>query len=282
LIDQPSRTALIAAAHRAVHQSIDAGRVFTDPMALRILGPEAQDFLDQARDDPFRLYWMVHFAGRSQYTEKKAEAAIAKGVRQIVVLGAGYDTFPYRTADADGLRLFEVDHPMTQGDKRKRLAAAGIDVPQRVSFVAVDFEKENFAERLGSEGFDPTRPAFFIWLGVIYYLEEESGFEALRTVSGFPGQVELVFDYINIPSENVSPEVLAMREAMLRQIAQYGEPARNFIETDAMHAALARSGFVEVEDLAPTDIFTRFLGQLPPNINPQRGWHFVHALKPAI
>ena len=225
---------------------------------------------------------MVHFAGRSQYTEKKAEAAIANGVRQIVVLGAGYDTFPYRVADADGLRLFEVDHPMTQEDKRKRLVAAGIDVPQRVSFVAVDFEKESFAERLESEGFDPTRPAFFIWLGVIYYLTEDSGFEALRTVSAFPGEVELVFDYVNTPLENVSPEVLAMREAMLKRIAQYGEPARNFIETEAMHAALARFGFVRIEDLAPMDIFTRFLGQLPPTLNPRHGWHFVHAHKPAI
>jgi methyltransferase (TIGR00027 family) len=282
LIGQSSRTALISAAHRAVHQSIDAGRVFTDPLALRILGPDAQEFLDQARDDPFRLYWMAHFAGRSQYAEQKAEAAIANGVRQIVVLGAGYDTFPYRAREADGLRLFEVDHPMTQEDKRKRLAAAGIDVPQRVSFVAVDFEKESFAERLKSEGFDPTRPAFFIWLGVIYYLNKESGFESLGTVSVFPGKVELVFDYVNTPSENVAPEVLAAREAMLKRVAQYGEPARNFIETDVMHAVLARCGFVEVEDLAPTDIFTRFLGQVPPTINPHRGWHFVHALKPAM
>jgi methyltransferase (TIGR00027 family) len=278
---QSSRTALITASYRALHQTSEGGRIFADPLANRILGPEAHVFLDHGPDDPFRHFYIVNFAGRSHYAEAKAEAAIARGFAQIVVLGAGYDTFGYRVRSFEGLRVFEVDAPSTQRDKRARLHAAGIDAPDHVAYVAVDFEHDDLRESLEAAGFDARRPAFFIWLGVIYYLTAESALDVLRLVGELPGAAEIVFDYHTPPPENLSPEVLARRAASLKRIAELGEPVRNLIEPDSLHLALSRFGFAEVEDLTPPEVASRYAGEKSTAFHPTRGWRFLHAVKPA-
>jgi methyltransferase (TIGR00027 family) len=279
-----SRTALLTAAYRAAHQSVDAGRIFADPPAPRILGPEARKFLDEAREDNWLArYFMLHFASRSRFAEDKAEAAIAKGVRQIVVLGAGYDTFCYRVRGPHDLRLFEVDHLLTQREKRARLAEAAIEAPGHLTYVDVDFERENLVEKLVSAGFDPDRPSFFIWLGVIYYLKRDAGLATFAAIGDVPGAVEIALDYFS-PREpaafNALPaEVRAMIEAHFRRLAEWGEPTQNFIEPEAMREDLRKCGFAEIDDLAPIDIFTRFAGALPPTVDPARGLRFVWARK---
>ena len=81
-------------------------------------------------------------------------AAVEAGVRQIVVLGAGLDTFAYASSRREGLRLFELDHPATQAEKRRRLAAAGIAEPPHAVYVAHDFDHGSFTAALAG-GHDP-------------------------------------------------------------------------------------------------------------------------------
>src|ERR1700761_7725292 len=124
---QPSRTALSAAAHRAAHQVAEAGRIFSDPLALKILGPQADAIVAQMTTDPSRRGMRLFIAARTRFAEDALAAAVARGVRQLVVLGAGLDTFAYRNPhEAASLVVFEVDHPATQGWKRARLADAGL------------------------------------------------------------------------------------------------------------------------------------------------------------
>ena len=198
-----------------------------------------------------------------------------------MVLGAGYDTFGYRIRSFPLLRVFEVDAPLTQQDKCARLAAAGIDVPAHMAYVAVDFAREDLREKLKRAGFDERRPAFFIWLGVIYYLTAENGFDVLRAVGNLAGEAEIVLDYQTRPSTDLPPEILARREANLKRIAALGEPVRNLIETDDLHPALARFGFTGLEDLGPLEIFSRYAGDGQATFHPTRGWRFLHAVKPA-
>src|ERR1700712_2289527 len=154
---QPSRTALGAAGLRAAHQVLDGAAIFVDPLALRILGPDADDLVReaQAEADPFgqRLRWFI--AIRSRIAEDALAAAVKRGVRQLVVLGAGLDTYAYRAEHADDLRIFEVDHPATQAWKRQRLTEAAIALPPTLTFVSVDFERETLADRLTAADFDP-------------------------------------------------------------------------------------------------------------------------------
>jgi methyltransferase (TIGR00027 family) len=132
LTGQPSRTALGAAGLRAAHQVLDRAAIFADPLALRILGPDADAMVQEAATDISRqrLRWFI--AIRSRIAEDALAAAVKRGVRQLVVLGAGLDTTAYRTPPSDDLRIFEVDHPATQLWKRERLAEAAIALPASI------------------------------------------------------------------------------------------------------------------------------------------------------
>jgi methyltransferase (TIGR00027 family) len=136
---RPSRTALGAAGHRAAHQVLERGFIFNDPLAVRILGDDANAIIEHARSDASTRPLRVFIAARSRYAEDSLRSAVACGVCQLVVLGAGLDTFAYRSDPRVNLRIYEVDHPSTQEWKRARLSAAGIAVPRSVTYTPVDF-----------------------------------------------------------------------------------------------------------------------------------------------
>src|ERR1700730_13669386 len=162
---QPSQTARGAAAHRAVHQTLDCGAIFTDPFAGAILDDETRARLPaMAADPPHRP--MRHFiAARSRFSEDTLAACVARGVRQTVILGAGLDTFAMRNPHAGkGARVFEVDYPAPQAWKRERIKQAGVDVPASLNFAPVDFERQSLAEGLAAAGFSSDRPGYLQWL----------------------------------------------------------------------------------------------------------------------
>ena len=257
----PSRTALGAAVHRAAHQVLEHGKVFADPLALRILGTDAETLLRDEAKHRERRALRFFVAARSRFAEDAFAAAAARGLRQLVILGAGLDTFAYRVAPAAGLRVFEVDHPATQAWKRQLLAKAVIAVPDSLSFVAVDFETEALGERLAASGFDPARPSFFIWLGVVPYLSEAAVFATLGYIAGLPGGAHVVLDYGNpAAAYGGDPELDAAHGALAGRVAAAGEPFRSHFETDALHHRLRALGFREIEDLGPSAMVERYLG----------------------
>jgi methyltransferase (TIGR00027 family) len=256
---QPSRTALGAAGLRAAHQVLDGAAIFEDPLALRILGADADALLREAEaeSDPYRqrLRWFI--AVRSRIADDALAAAITRGVRQLVVLGAGLDTTAYRALPTQDLRIFEVDHPATQTWKRERLAEAGIALPAALTFVSVDFERATLAEGLAAAGFDFTQQTFFTWLGVVPYLTDDAIFSTLGYIAGLPGGAHVVFDYVN-PPDTMEPGRRAMHEALIARVAGLSEQLRNHFDSDALHARLKALGFREIEDFGWAEIAARF------------------------
>lgn len=152
--DSPSRTAYGVAMSRAAHQIFDLPRVFEDPLALSILGPKVTGAITTAkrrfngRDARLLRAFLV---ARSRFAEDVLGEAVARGVRQYVVLGAGLDTFAHRNPHADlGLRVFEVDHQATQEWKRQLISRARLKSPESLIYVPVNFENERLAERTPS------------------------------------------------------------------------------------------------------------------------------------
>ena len=261
----PSRTAWGAARHRAVHQLVEDGRIFADPLAVKILGGDVSAAPDEAllfETDSHPVSKMMRFfvVARSAYAEAKlAEAVAERGVSQLVVLGAGFDTFAYRNPYGERLRAFEVDHPATQAWKRERLATMDIAVPEWLTFAGVDFERESFAERLVEAGFDPTRRSFVFWLGVSMYLTEAAVDATLARVAGWPGGGEIVFDYAEPPHAEMSERGKEAREALAARLAAAGEPMIGWLEPEALHARLTGLGYAAIDDLAGLDLAERFL-----------------------
>lgn len=191
---EPSTTAYGAARHRAMHQVLEGGRIFGDPLAWRILGTD-HDQLIASGGYHDRPGLRILIAVRHRFGEDRLAQAVARGTRQVVVLGAGLDTFAYRNPYPDVI-TYEVDFPATGEWKRERLAAAGIVEPLTLRRVGVDFETEDLLGRLTAAGFDPERPAFFLWLGVVPYLTCDAVLQTLRMIAGI-NDAEVVFDYAN-------------------------------------------------------------------------------------
>lgn len=246
---QASLTAIAAAGHRAAHQALEGGSIFSDPLALPILGADAEEALRRATQTPARRFLRKFIAMRSRFAEECCRRAIARGVRQVVILGAGLDTFAYRLDGPDGLRIYEVDHPDTQDDKLRRLADAGIMAPDNVVYVGHDFERNGLTKALAAADLDPSGPSFVLWLGVTPYLTPDDVLATLTELAALPGGVEIVFDYANPPDEIEDPRLRAYHERMAAVVAAEGEPFRGFFETPALHADCLRLGYREIEDL---------------------------------
>ena len=263
---EPSRTAYGAAAHRAVHPELDRPVLFDDPLAWRILGADREQVLAEA---PPRSRLRFFVAVRHRFAEDVVATAVAGGVRQVVVLGAGLDTFAYRHPFA-GLRVFEVDVPTTGAWKREGLVEAGIAVPDSVSYVGVDFERDDLLRGLAETGFDTSAPAEFMWLGVVPYLTREAAEATLRAIASVRG-AEVVFDYAAADGQE---QTEGSRELAAR-VAAAGEPFTGRWEPTELAGLLTETGFDDVEDLGRQEIRVRYLGLDPGE--PGGGAHVVRA-----
>jgi methyltransferase (TIGR00027 family) len=265
--DSPaSLTAYGAARHRAVHQVAEGGVIFRDPLAVPILGEPQEALRERARTETGdrRMRWFV--CARARYAAAVLDAAVSAGLGQLVVLGAGLDTFGYRNPYA-GLRVVELDHPATQAWKRERLGAAGIEVPPSLTHVPIDFERDDLAEVLARH-LDLEAPVLFWWLGVTPYLTIEAVRRTLVVLGSLP-HAAVVLDHATPPTGDESPEALAWAQARADRVAALGEPWISLFEPSAIAALLRECGFGEVhlEDAAGT---VRRLFGLPPSPDPPR------------
>jgi methyltransferase (TIGR00027 family) len=243
---------------RAAHQLYDdAPLVFADPLALRVLPPDALAELrareEMERTQPFARGMRAFLCARSRFAEDALEEAVARGVRQYVVLGAGLDTFAGRSALPEcsvhpELRIFEVDHPATQAWKRACLEQGGVHVPGTVTFVPVDFEREELMTRLVASGFDAGAPAFCSWLGVLPYLTREAAVGTLRALGSLPVGSGVAFDYA-AARESLSPTQQAAYDWLAERVARAGEPFRLGFEPAELQQLLRECGFARVKDL---------------------------------
>jgi len=257
---EPSRTALAVAWARADHQTLDQSRIFSDPLATQIVGPptgRTGDF-DRGLDPELVRKRRLLIAARSRFADDAVAAAAAAGTGQVVVLGAGLDTSAYRNPHPD-VRFFEVDHPDTQAWKRARLAEVGIAIPATLSYVPVDFERHSLADELAVAGFDRTRPAIFLWLGVVMYLTAEAIESTLRYIAGQGGGGEVVFDYLS-PAVSDS----AAQRARADRVSSVGEPWLTARTAQEWQAQLHALGFTRSEVLFAAQAIAMYTGRADP------------------
>jgi methyltransferase (TIGR00027 family) len=256
---EPSRTAQSTALQRAAHQILDRPLVFEDPLALRIIGPGRRRRLEATlarHRRPGARARRAFIVTRSRCAEDELAGAVSQGTRQYVVLGAGLDTFAYRNPHAASLRVFEVDHPVTQGWKRSQLEEQGIDVPGSLSFVGVDFEKDSLSDRLQQAGFDRTAPAFVSRLGVTMYLEREAVMQTLRFVARTRGS-RIVFDF-SLPDELLSEAERARRDKRAKRVAALGEPWISRFDPASLARDLLAMGFSTAVPLGGPELNARY------------------------
>ena len=256
---RPSRTAHFVAHGRAL---ADAGlshvpdfhdptaRVFLSEKGKRSLAKTEQAAREGKRSMPVEMARVMAdmIALRTATIDAAVRDSIAAGATQLVILGAGYDGRAWRIPELTGVRVFEVDHPATQGEKRAHLAelppARGI-----VSFVSIDFERESLDSVLERAGHDRSSPTCWIWEGVVMYLSRDTMRATLAGIAerSTPGST-LIVNYHTLHRR-------LFARLMFRLI---GEPQISAWSPEEMAADLRSVGFLVREDSGMKDWNDRF------------------------
>jgi methyltransferase (TIGR00027 family) len=251
------QTALTAAAARAAHLIVDQPPwIFADTLAVALLGDQGQELLAYHRAHGTHVVLAgarAQVTCRSRYAEDALAAAIGRGVRQYLILGAGLDSFSYRSDLARKVRVFEVDHPGSQESKRVRLSAASIAEPDNLAFVPFDFEQESLTAALTAAGFDPAVPAFVSWLGVTMYLTEAALAATLTELGGLAPGTELVADYM-LPADMRDADGSAYADQVAPVAAEHGEPWLTFLAPARMSDLLSGSGWTPLRQVRQQEV----------------------------
>jgi methyltransferase (TIGR00027 family) len=277
-----SRTAERVAVRRAAHQLLDVPRVLDDPLALSILATEERDELladpRKHNRNPIGRALRAFLAVRSRLAEDALASALARGVTQYVVLGAGFDTSAYRPpcSSTPSLRVFEVDHPDTQAVKRQRLAAAKIVIPPNHTFIAADLSQVPLRDALRDGGLDLGAPVFVSWLGVIPYLTLEAITATLTVIGALPRGTEIVFDY-GIPPSELNLVARMIYKQFADRVAAAGEPWITYFKPGDLRALLVRCGFTRVDDFDDGSLTARFLANRSDGLKLGPSGHIAHA-----
>jgi methyltransferase (TIGR00027 family) len=249
-----SGTARGVAVMRAAHLIIDGEPpVLNDTVAARLLGPDIEAHIRAHADDlqtPASRGLRSHVVLRSRFAEDALMDAVADGVEQYVLLGAGADSFAYRQPPwAHGLTVIEVDHPASQSVKRGALDRAGIEIPPNVRFADVDFERETLADGLARCGVNTAKRTFFSWLGVTMYLTRDAIEATLRTVLSFPKGSGIVLTFAHTESA---------ASRLAEGSASAGEPWVSYFTPDELGAMLRSLGFSDPSFLSREEAERRY------------------------
>lgn len=296
-----SRTALATALTRAVHSRADPAPLLDDAWGDRLI-PDfiraafRQGALDRMDPDtrakaltlsPELLLDRVLRANaayadvviRARYTEDALEAAVARGIGQYVIIGAGFDSFACRRpAYARNLNVFEVDHPATQAFKRKRLLECNVAESDFLHFIAADLSAEELQTALARSPFDPTRPTFFSWLGVTMYLTREANLATLRAISSCaPGGSELVFTYVDQVVFSAGYAGTESFRQLKSAVSSVGEAFLSGFDPGAIREQLLGVDLQLLEDLNGDQMVARYDPSGANGLQSNAAAHIAHA-----
>lgn len=272
--NRASKTAEYMALFRAIESGRSPkARLFEDELARAFLSPGLKlanaasrlpgigrlvpAYIDRRWPGP-RLSGAV----RTRLIDDMTREALGAGARQVVILGAGYDTRGFRLVDHARVRVYEVDHPATQAVKRERLARALGSLPEEVTFVPIDFDREELAAVLETAGWRRDLPSFVIWEGVLSYLTPEAVDATLRWVASAAAGSRLAFTYVDRTSLESSAAGEPSPEAWIGAVNRVGEPFRFGLDPAGLDAYLAERELRLLSDQSTADA----LAELKPGL----------------
>jgi methyltransferase (TIGR00027 family) len=247
----------------------DSARLVDDPFGARVLGGALAGAIGALARAPLPvrlaawapllplLPWTLYMQVRTRAIDDSLRAFIARGGRQLVILGAGFDARGWRMLDdLRGADVFEVDHPATHAAKRELFGDDGV-----VRALAWDFEAQGtggLPERLAGIGHDPSQPTFTIWEGVTMYLTPEAFDGSLDAVQRYsaPGS-GLAFNYVERSLIDRPSMAARLVGAVVRAV---GEPFKLGFAPDQLRQRLMAKGFRVLEDRELSDIAADLLG----------------------
>jgi methyltransferase (TIGR00027 family) len=264
---QPSETAMATATMRALaaHDEREeirgpdylAEMFLTEDRKRPLADPTVRQWVMKNKITPGAYEFMI---ARTAFFDHVVEHALRENVPQIVFLGAGYDTRPYRFKDlAQDTRIFELDTQPTQQRKKELLHQARIPIPEQLAFVPINFNTDNLKDVLFRAGFSRDQRALFVWEGITYYLSAQIVDDTLRFVrSNSPTGSSICFDYASLSLEALNEDG-AKKLRQLMESDYPAEPTKFGIPQGKLDTFLSERGYEVIEHLTPSDMERKYL-----------------------
>ncbi len=189
--------------------------------------------------------FVAHLPLRTLAIDAVVERAVAAGARQLVILGAGLDARAWRMASLADTRVFEVDHPATQAYKAARMGGRAPS-SRDVTWVEVDFGKDDLGERIRASGFAPDAASVFVWEGVTPYLPRAATAATLRAVAALckaSGTLAMTYG-----TPDMASAVAPIRPLVRAAFGLIGEPLLGLMSEPEARAVVEASGLVVLRD----------------------------------
>lgn len=299
--NKASMTALVSAFGRAYHSLYENPKIFDDYLARQLIKDEEFNNISKNMAEGIKFFnpkeahfytnkesaleWVVQHQiaptplARSRYAEDMLENAIKLGVKQYVILGAGFDTFAFRKPEMlNKIKVFEVDYPATQELKLERIKEIGWEINSNNKYVPIDFSTDNLKKSLLDAGYDPKELSFFSCLGVTYYLNKTEIYNLFKDIADIaPKGSGVVFDYPDADifcMEKTSDRV----QAMVAMAKVAGEPMKTGYEYSDLESDLEKAGLLIYEHLVPADIEERYFEERTDNYHAFENINYVLAV----
>jgi len=291
-----SITAELCSFARAYHSTYEQDKIYDDYLAFDFLGRDqyeamkqliAKDFNTESFESKteipakdilttLNLYITPIPLARIAFAETELQKFAAQYPQcQYVICGAGMDTYSFRNTN-EKMHIFEVDHPDTQKYKLQRIAGLGWIIPHNVTFVPVDFTKDDMPSSLLSTGFNPALPTFYSVLGVTYYLKLCTFRKTIHQITLLnTGKTNVVFDF---------PDTMMMTGSMRGQIlskitAKLGEPMEEGYHVEELEKILLQNEFTITKLLSQEEIQEQYFAHCRKELSAFENIHFVLAEK---
>ncbi len=282
-----SRTAVQMALSRAIEaRRPPADRICYDPFAEQFLHNRYRALLvarplrnavEMAIEHLFpghHHYVLV----RTQYIDDFLLARLAHDIRQLVILGAGFDSRPYRFADwLRNVSVFEVDHPATSELKRATIVRALGATATRVTYVPVDFDREDLACPLERAGYDSDHRTVFLCEGVTPYVSSQGVDATLEFVSARSGKGSaILFDYVLRDALDGTCDLRGAQNEC-QKMKRTNEPFMFGIGGGQVEGFLSARGFERICDVGADYLARQYLHGSRATSYVKPWWRIVHA-----
>jgi methyltransferase (TIGR00027 family) len=267
-----SRTAEHNALFRALEASVpDTQRLFDDPLAqcfltwpLSLVGHmAAMPGCGRALRVVLDRHWpgiRTSVVARTRLIDDTLSGLVPENVSQLVILGAGFDSRPYRLRCLHAVPVFEVDHPDTQQAKRNALSRALGEMPANVTFIPTDFNLMRLESDMEASGYRSSVPTLFLWEGVTNYLTEDAVDVTLRWCASAASGSVLLFTYVH-SDVLIRPESFVGADRLYQSLEKVGEQLTFGMDPVLMDDFLGQRGLVREWDLGASQYRTRYFGE---------------------
>ncbi len=270
--DRASRTAWGPTVQVALEQLLPADRrIIHDPIAMRLLPAPIRGLVTLCRIEALRR-WVMKLLERKapgirggilcrkRSIDDKLILEAGKNIRAVIILGAGFDTRPYRLPELESSTIYEVDLPEVIEAKQKRFGKLLGSLPKNICFVPIDFNEQALGEALSRAGYTTDQPGFFIWEGVTQYLTEIAVHKVFEYLRQIPTGSKLGFTYIRqdfIEGRNLYNQIMLYNQTRIKQqFWQFG------IDPASVPSFLKGYGWEMLEDLGSPDYQRQYLEPL--------------------